>query len=193
MIDCKSCARTFVHQKALQTHLSRTSACHAHYQRLLEKLVRQRPRQVQLDEAEMEDDPVEGWEEPVDPDGIADAAHTFQRDHENLDEERRPKRPRLEEIIVTEEERRSIHSVPFGNGSGRSCGIRATVFEAWRDESERPFGPFKDEEEWDLGAWLMGSGASLTQIENFLKLKIVSSIYLSYQSKLTEHCRFATA
>lgn len=49
-------------------------------------------------------------------------------------------------------------------------------FEIWKGEEEHEWGPFKNQEEWDLARWLakhVGQGA----IDKFLKLEFVSSFF----------------
>jgi hypothetical protein len=38
-----------------------------------------------------------------------------------------------------------------------------------------PWHPFEDQDEWELAKWLVESGLSQSEIENFLKLNVVSN------------------
>ena len=59
---------------------------------------------------------------------------------------------------------------------------KRTAFEKIRatqeNDQEEAWGPFKDEEEWDLARWLMTSTCSQTKMDEFLMLPIVCTIYL---------------
>jgi hypothetical protein len=59
-------------------------------------------------------------------------------------------------------------------------GTQRTPFEnIWRSQKEageEAWGPFENEEEWDLARWLMTSSVSQTKLDEFLKLPIVRTI-----------------
>ncbi|KIJ34379.1 hypothetical protein M422DRAFT_101524, partial [Sphaerobolus stellatus SS14] len=59
-----------------------------------------------------------------------------------------------------------------------------TRWENMRDErvsgNKDRWGGFGSEEVWELARWLMKSGLSQTEIDNYLKLKIVSSASFTY-------------
>jgi hypothetical protein len=50
-----------------------------------------------------------------------------------------------------------------------------------------PWHPFEDQDEWELAKWLIESGLSQSEIENFLKLNVVSTWLLMtvQQQRLT--------
>lgn len=68
-----------------------------------------------------------------------------------------------------------IEDFPAPAGTPLRAG--KTYFEDIRDrkegESESPFAPFADEEEWELAQWLATSGISQKALDAFLKLSIV--------------------
>ncbi|OCH84147.1 hypothetical protein OBBRIDRAFT_808451 [Obba rivulosa] len=55
--------------------------------------------------------------------------------------------------------------------AGRIIGRGKTQFEEIRDQGTAPYGPFRDEEEWELAKWLV-KNVGHTQTEEFLKLPI---------------------
>jgi hypothetical protein len=39
--------------------------------------------------------------------------------------------------------------------------------------TQNPYYPFADQEEWELGSFLLGSGMSMQKVDEFLRLKLV--------------------
>jgi hypothetical protein len=84
-----------------------------------------------------------------------------------------------------------LPTVPHGMPIGRYV----TRFERLKAEQHAkgrsPWYPFADEEEWELARWLVMSGLSQAEIDNFLKMMIVSTyLAVSKISTLTgEHSR----
>jgi hypothetical protein len=65
----------------------------------------------------------------------------------------------------------------FPKPAGVSYSEQKTSFEELRKKQRwgemGEFGPFDNKQEWELAEWLIKSGASQTEIDNFLKLEIV--------------------
>ena len=73
--------------------------------------------------------------------------------------------------------RRWRESFPSAHEAGATRGNQKTSFEKIRDEDvltgAAVWGPFRDEEEWELAKWLI-KNVGHSQADNFLKLPIVS-------------------
>lgn len=68
----------------------------------------------------------------------------------------------------------------FPNAGEPTGKTKRTPFEKIRKTQrkleEEVWGPFKNEEEWDLARWLITSNVSQTKMDEFLKLPIVCGI-----------------
>ncbi|KAF8986398.1 hypothetical protein BDQ17DRAFT_1436289 [Cyathus striatus] len=76
-----------------------------------------------------------------------------------------------------EEESWYIQDFPSMKNAGAPTRQSPTKFEQLQNmkkaASDDPWHPFTDEADWELGHWLMNSGASQTKIEEFLKLEAI--------------------
>lgn len=52
--------------------------------------------------------------------------------------------------------------------------------------TQNAYYPFADQEEWELGSFLLGSGMSMNKVDEFLKLKLVCKFYYPFPS-LVDH------
>lgn len=98
------------------------------------------------------------------------------------------KRARVEEVVDEDAEPSGIPKDPYAQYlhplAGARYGEGKIPFEeylaerkaAGLEDESNPWAPFKDEEEWELGRWLLTSGLSQEGIDRYLKLKIVSHL-----------------
>jgi len=100
----------------------------------------------------------------------------------NIDSELEPMEAKTTDVDadapgVAEKRRHWKESYPGKHRAGATRGYQKTSFERIRDEEvltgAAVWGPFRDEEEWELAKWLI-KNVGHTQAENFLKLPIVS-------------------
>jgi hypothetical protein len=93
-------------------------------------------------------------------------------------------RPTIEEVPEDEDSPAQsnecfvfIESFPTEFKAGAPCGIGAPKFETihqqQQDQGKSNWGPFEDEDEWELAEWLI-KNVGQTQTDKFLKLPIVS-------------------
>lgn len=80
------------------------------------------------------------------------------------------------------------HSEPFWTEfrtAGKIFGHGRSFVERFNDDSyatyrvQNPYYPFADQQEWELGSFLLGSGMSMQKLDEFLKLKLVFCSYSS--------------
>jgi hypothetical protein len=62
------------------------------------------------------------------------------------------------------------HGAPIGRYTSRFERLHAEI----EKEKKSPWYPFADMEEWELARWLVMSGLSQSEIDNFLKMFVVS-------------------
>lgn len=95
------------------------------------------------------------------------------------DNEQNPYRARVEDVPDADELVRWVRAYP--GPAGEVLGSGECTFERWRRENReagRPhWHPFTSEKEWELGRWL-AKNVGQNQIEEFLKLTVVSGAYL---------------
>ncbi|KAK6971859.1 hypothetical protein R3P38DRAFT_3494732 [Favolaschia claudopus] len=87
------------------------------------------------------------------------------------------KRPRPTVEEVEDEDDRYVQDFPANRRAGEPLGQCETVFEKLRAEQKEnghpPWYPFESEEEWELARWLMTTGLSQKNRDDYLKLKTV--------------------
>ena len=72
--------------------------------------------------------------------------------------------------------------------AGKIYGHMKTFVDRFNDDkhasywTQNPYYPFADQEEWELGSFLLGSGLSIQKVDEFLKLKLVSHLYHPFPS-----------
>jgi hypothetical protein len=90
-----------------------------------------------------------------------------------------PRRSESEDDMIDDIRDDYIEDFPWSAGEPTGTTKR-TPFEKIRrlqqKAKEEAWGPFKDEEEWDLARWLMTSSISQTKLDEFLKLPLVRTI-----------------
>jgi len=74
------------------------------------------------------------------------------------------------------------HPQPFRTEfptAGKSYGRTKSFIDRFHDDKyasyrvQNPYYPFADQEEWELGSFLLGSGMSMQKVDEFLTLKLV--------------------
>lgn len=164
MPECPYCAMQATSEAGLKSHTTQSKAC-------LEKLL-------------------PSLNDPLSDVPMADAMHSDFSNNDNfnmdLDEVppdpiRGPPRRRSVSIEEVEDEETPSPQAPqfFDDfpGAAEVLGEAWTSFEELRqgqlDRNEEPWGPFENEEEWELARWIMRSGVSQSHTDTLLKLPIV--------------------
>jgi hypothetical protein len=75
--------------------------------------------------------------------------------------------------------------------AGRVHGYAKTFIDRLNDDkyathrTQNRYYPFADQEEWELGSFLLGSGMSMQKVNEFLRLKLVISIFTLFFASFT--------
>jgi hypothetical protein len=204
---CRYCSQTFKTSKGRSNHLSQSKACHEQLIKTTgtreqlkrrheshdndngrespdndnEQLKRRRPLSDHT-ESQNEDtssimDVLDGtWEQPTQRSshGNSEVDESSPTVTSSLDSHSEPEVDMDSQDDYVEDFPWSV-AEPTGK-------IERTIFEkiraAQENDQEEAWGPFKDEEEWDLARWLMTSSCSQTKMDDFLKLPIVCTTYI---------------
>lgn len=109
---------------------------------------------------------------------------------EEVEDEDAPpsKRARVEEVDDEEAPRNARYPVPYPGRAGEPLDKQETMFHQMQEEQkldgdeDNPWAPFDNQDEWELGRWLM-KNVGQKKTNEFLQLPIVSyrrpSLYVS--------------
>jgi hypothetical protein len=97
----------------------------------------------------------------------------------------------VEHAIDSDKESYYIEQFPAEFGAGAIWGEDIPFFEKvlrkQQESGSSLWGPFEDEDEWDLAKWLIRN-VGQNQINSFLKLNVVSSHHFDYERTFNHRC-----
>jgi len=86
--------------------------------------------------------------------------------------------PELPEYAIPNQAHPESPHMEFST-AGKIFGSTKSFIDRFHDDKyasyrvQNPYYPFADQEEWELGSFLLGSGMSMQKVDEFLKLKLV--------------------
>lgn len=180
-ILCGVCRKACKGRKGLHIHMSMKGSCRRVMQARANK---KRPR-VRTDAMAppetTEDDPPMDWDVHM-SDGESVSATEFRKSQHHPEEhhgaeDAPPSVAHPGHQAAESDDNIFTEKFPFATGS--SMGTAPTIFQELRARQAKgeigDFGPFRDQDEWELVEWLLQCGASQTEIDKYLHLNIVRS------------------
>ncbi|KIJ43709.1 hypothetical protein M422DRAFT_252953 [Sphaerobolus stellatus SS14] len=186
----------FTKEGSLSSHLRQKLSCkHTFNAQQAQLRTRKQPNPQPLDisaiQETFEDDPPEDWN--MEPDfteqqELKNTAFEFHITQENdaSSPPLSPLHPHINEIPDNDH----LYQQKFPRPTGMSYGIGQTRYDELQQmQREGKLGkvrPFADVEEWELAQWLLRSGVSQSEMDNFLKLDIARNrLGTSFKDKRT--------
>ncbi|KAH9018300.1 hypothetical protein EDB84DRAFT_1589970 [Lactarius hengduanensis] len=175
---CPHCHRKFRNRKALLCHMNHPfGSCHSHFQEVVNLTDELREYQERRRQHQHIPIPTTLSPKPMDIDIEATAVEDFQEDVPNVDG-----RPFIQEYV----------------GAAREYGCGTTFLQGFdRDQyaherKKNIFYPFASRGEWEMAAFLLRSGLTMSSIDSFLSLELISGLGLAEMLPKGPECPYPT-
>jgi hypothetical protein len=181
---CQFCGRSFETPRALNHHISASKTCYKEWRKELVRIEHPSPKRPrQNSPTRLEDsDSLEEFNTEIVDDFVPPSPPRRATVDKDNDEEGNT-------YLTSTERNRFVEAYPGDAGQG----IRKskTRFEEWLEiqegEGKKPWDPFASKEEWALAGWMI-KNVGQKSTDEFLKLKIVCEVDVSFREKACTYC-----